>query len=317
MKKITAALLCCLSILCGSASAMAAYPDHPITVICPFGAGSGSDRIFRTALPYIKEALGVDVVIDYKAGGGGVVGSNYFMTVKPDGYTLLFYTQPHISLQERFTRVAFGNSKLAPVLGLSFRPDIITVREDSPFKSFQDLLDYAKANPGKLTIGNTGSFSINHLTYAQLVKDTQAKFIRVPFENGGKMNAALLGGQIDACISNMQWLAVYPGKIRALATSAAERPTPDLPTFKEMGYPGMVDLAAIDVLCARSDVPEDILNVLREKLAPLSKNEQLKADFEKAQIDYGAFDWKYMENFISGLEGKISSVEDVLKNTLN
>lgn len=317
MKRFYALLLACAVLFGGALPARADYPERPITIICPFGAGSGSDRIFRTALPYIKEALGVDIVIDYKAGGGGVVGSNYFMSVRPDGYTLLFYTQPHITLQEHFSRVAFGNDKLVPVLGLSCRPDIITVREDSPFKSLEEFLDHAKANPGKLTVGNTGSFSINHMTYAQLVKDTGLKFTRLPFENGGKMNAALLGGQIDACVSNMQWLAVYPGQIRALASTAEERPSADIPTFRELGYGNMTNLSAIDVLCARSDTPSEVLNTLKEKLAPLRDNERLKADFLKAQIDYGVFDADAMAQFITIQEGKLTDLEATLKDTLN
>ena len=98
MRRFLSSLTVCLTALClalpaGQARA-AAYPERPLSVICPFGAGSGADRIIRIIMPYLEKALGQKLVMDYKAGGGGVVGSNYFMTTKTDGYTLLFYNQP-------------------------------------------------------------------------------------------------------------------------------------------------------------------------------------------------------------------------------
>lgn len=292
------------------------YPDRPITVICPFGAGSGADRIFRVVLPYLENAFGQKIVVDYKSGGGGVVGSNYFMTTKPDGYTLLFYNQPHISMQERFQKTAYSSAKLLPILGVTWRPDIVTVRTDSPFKTMDDLIAYAKANPGRLTIGNTGSLSSNHLAFALLTKAADIKVTRVPFESGGKMNAALLGGQIDACFSNMQWLAVYPGQLRALASTANERPTPDIPTFIESGYPDLVDISAMNILYAREGTPPEILAFLRDKVAPLLHDEGLKADYIREGIDYGVFDSAQVQKLTEQFGIQIESARDTIRESL-
>lgn len=98
---------------------------------------------------------------------------------------------------------------------------------------------YARENPGKLTVGTTGSLSSNHLSFALFSKLTGLQMTRVPFNSAGKMNAALLGGQIDATFNNLQWLTMYPGKLRVLSTASTERLQPDIPTFiQEQGYPG-------------------------------------------------------------------------------
>ena len=99
------------------------YPDRPVTVVLPFGAGSGADRIIRVMLPRMEELLGQKIILDYKTGGGAVVGSNYFMTTKPDGYTLLFYNQPHITMQSTFQKTAYNNDNLVPIFGATWRPD--------------------------------------------------------------------------------------------------------------------------------------------------------------------------------------------------
>lgn len=320
MSRLFSSLVAGLTVLClafpaGPAPA-AAYPERPITVICPFGAGSGADRILRIILPYLEKTLGQKLVMDYKAGGGGVVGSNYFMTTKTDGYTLLFYNQPHISMQSTFQKTAYNSHNLIPILGLTYRPEIITVRADSPFQTLEDLLDYAKANPGKLTIGNTGSLSSNHLTFAMFSKATGVKATRIPFESGGKMNAALLGGQIDACFSNMQWLSVYPGQIRALASTATERPQPDLPTFTELGYPDLVDIFAMNILYVKEGTPQEIIDALREKVAPLANDEQLKADYIREGVDYGVFDGPYVEKYTEQCLRQVDQAQEIIRNSM-
>lgn len=313
---LLAAGLLILHLFSLSAVAAAPYPSRAITVICPFGAGSGSDRIFRVALPYLEKALGQKIVMDYKSGGGGVVGSNYFMTTKADGYTLLFYSQPHITMQSTFQKTAYNNDNLVPILGMTWRPDILTVRADGPFRTLNDLVAYARAHPGKLTIGNTGSLSSNHLAFSLFTRAAGMTATRVPFESGGKMNIALVGGQIDACFSNMQWLSVYPGQIRALASAAAERPAADIPTFTELGYPQLEGVASLDVLCVRKGTPDNVITLLREKVVPLLSDEQVRADYLQAGIDYGMFDGPAVEKIVTRFHRQAADMRDVILESM-
>ena len=315
-KLIIGVALMSLMLLAGlagtSTRALAAdYPSKPIKLICPFGAGSGSDRILRIAQPYMKKALGQEIVMDYKSGGGGVVGANYYMTTKADGYSLLTYNQPHIMIQEKFMKTAYSTDNLIPLLGFTWRPEIITVKEDSPFKTFQDLVDYAKANPGKLTIGNTGTFSSNHLTYAMMVKATGIDVVRVPFKSGGQMNAALLGDQIDACVSNKQWLTIHAGKIRALVSASSESFIEGVPTFKELGY-GDLENAASNFVFVKAGTPDDIVKYLQEKLAPLSKDEQLKKEFLDAGVDYAVFTADQCVKLVERIKSQIAESSEMI-----
>ncbi len=292
LTRLMASALLMLGLALPSAPAARAgtYPDRPVTVVLPFGAGSGADRIIRVMLPRMEELLGQKIILDYKTGGGAVVGSNYFMTTKPDGYTLLFYNQPHITMQSTFQKTAYNNDNLVPVFGATWRPDSLNVLADGPFKTLDDLVTYARENPGKLTVGTTGSLSSNHLSFALFSKLTGLQMTRVPFNSAGKMNAALLGGQIDATFNNLQWLTMYPGKLRVLATASTERLQPDIPTFTEQGYPEMVDISAVNILYARKGTPEEIVERLRAVFTPLLTDENIKAEFIKLDIGYGMFD---------------------------
>jgi tripartite-type tricarboxylate transporter receptor subunit TctC len=287
------------------------YPKKPIKIVCPFGAGSGADRIVRVAIPFIEKALGQEMVMIYKAGGGGVVGANYYMTTRPDGYTLMVYNQPHIMIQERFMKVAFSTSKLIPLLGLTDRPEIIMVKATSPFKAFQDLVKYAKQNPGKLTIGNTGTFTSNHLTYAMMSKAVGIDLTRVAFASGGKMNAALLGDQIDATVSNRQWLTLHEGKLRPLVSASIERVIPDVPTFKELGYEGVIN-AASNFIFTREGTPAPIVTYLSEKLAPLRSNLDLKKEYIEKGIDYGVFDHQQCQTMMKEIMQHVEETKDLL-----
>lgn len=199
MKRLlSAAMLFLAAVMAYAAPAPARAADYPsktITMICPFGAGSGADIIIRPLIPYMKEALGTEVVMDYKAGAAGIVGANFFMTTRPDGYTLLTYNQPHILLQERFMKTAYDTDAFVPLLAVTFRPDHILVNKNGRFKSVDDIIAYARANPGKLTVGTVGVYSGNHLTYALLEREwgkLGIRMTRVPFESGGKMISALI-----------------------------------------------------------------------------------------------------------------------------
>ncbi len=316
-------ILLCLSLLalCLGLSApaqAASYPSKPITLVNPFGAGTGLDLIVRPVVPFIKEALGTEIVTDYKTGAAGIVGANYFMTRRPDGYNMLVYNQPHIIMQEMFMNTSYKSADLIPVLGVTYRPDFLIVRlNDERFKTAQDVVAYATANPGKLTVGTTGVYSGNHLTYALFEKSTGLNMVRVPFESGGKMLAALLGGQVDVVLSGYLWVPTYEGQLKALASSTRERLVPDVPTMGECGIEGVVDSANSSYFFMHKNTPEPIINYLREKLAPLVHSEALKQAMIDANMryDYAVFDWKQCAIEIDRYRDQIAKVKDLLKES--
>lgn len=287
------------------------YPEKPLVILCPFGAGTGADRIVRTAIPYMKEAIGQQIVVEYKEGGGGVMGANYFMTTKADGYTLLVYNYPHIMVQEKFQRTAFGMDKLVPLLGLTNRPEVIMVKSTSPFKTFKEFVDYAKKNPKKITIGTTGSFASGHLTVAMMEKAAGIQVTRVAYESGAKVLTSLLGDHTDASVSNMAWMTVHPGQLRPLVSASEERLTADVPTFKEMGYDVVCE--AVCLIFLRKGAPEPVITFLRNKWAPIRGNEKLRKDYLTQDQDPTVFDWKGCEELATKMVKRIKETEELMK----
>ncbi len=220
-----------------STGAVAAYPDQPITYYIPFGPGGESDVTARFQQPFFKQKFGQDFIITYKPGGGGAVGWSQLNKMKGDGYTIMGTNIPHIIIQPEQSQIGYQTDDLVNVYFFHFTPDAIVVKDDSQFKTLKDLVDYAKANPGKVTFGGSGKGSANHL--AQIMFDEAAgiKSTYVAFGGTGPSVTALLGGQTMA-----QWgYTTVPKQFertRLLAVAMDQRHPgfPDVPTFKELGY---------------------------------------------------------------------------------
>lgn len=304
---------CALAAGSGTARA-ASYPAKAITLICPFGAGSGADIIIRPLIPYMKKALGTDVVMDYKAGAAGIVGANFFTTTRPDGYTLLTYNQPHILLQERFMKTAYRTEDFVPLLAVTFRPDHILVNRNGRFKSVQDIIAYAKDNPGKLTVGTTGVYSGNHLSYALLEREWGGlgiKMTRVPFESGGKMISALIGQQIDIALSGITWTANYEDII-SLASCTEEPVAEGIPTLKSLGY-NVYGSYTSNYIFAHKKTPPEVLDFLRERLAALKTDPALHEDLVKSGVEPTIFTAEEAEQLNAQFIQEIDSVSDLLQ----
>lgn len=283
---VTILILCCFLFAgCGAKSTEAeSFPEKQLTIICPFGAGGASDVVLRTLVPYLEEEMGQSVIISYKEGAGGIAGVNEYVGMTADGYTLVTYNDPHIFLQPEFQTTAYTKEDLVPLMGITEKPEALFVRADSPFETLEDFLTYAKENPKSLTIGNTGTYSSNHLTFALLQAETDTAYTRVAFTNGNKSFTALLAGETDACVASIDWLATHEGNIRALAVAAEDTVAefPEVKTFKECNYE--IVNAVNNNLYVTSAAPEEIIAVLQEKFAKVCENEQLAKDLTEAGI---------------------------------
>lgn len=311
-----AVILMMFSIFLPISANSATYPRKAISIVCAFGPGTGADLMLRPALPYLKDILGQDVVTEYKSGSAGIVGANYFATKRADGYTLLFYNQPHILMQDKFMKTMYKTDDLIPLLGLTYRPDFLIVRSnDTRFKTAKDLFDYARANPGKLTVGTVGKYSGNHLTYLLLEKNTGLKMTRVPFQNGGKMAAALLGGQIDAMLSSHMQLSTYEGHLKGLASATEERLDPSIPTFIECGVNNVYGTSNSNYIFVSKRTPKKVLQYLREKFSTLPQNENFRKDFMDVvgKYDFAIYDEAKCLEEIEKYRSQINSVDDLLR----
>nr|WP_234981265.1 tripartite tricarboxylate transporter substrate binding protein [Desulfopila aestuarii] len=177
--------------------------------------------------------------MSYKVGGGGSVGWSELVTSKPDGYTVAGFNLPHIVLQP-LTRgnAGYKTEDLKPVYFFQSTPNILVVRNDSPFKTLKDLVDFAKENPGVVTAGGSGSSSANEMGVLLLNKAADIKMTYIPFTGSGAATPALLGGHVGSLMTYSTMAIQYKDKFRALAIMSEERMEvlPDVPTFKELGY---------------------------------------------------------------------------------
>jgi tripartite-type tricarboxylate transporter receptor subunit TctC len=219
------------------------YPSRPVKILIPFGPGSAMDVTSRILSDSLAKELKGNIVVDYKAGGSGMIGSTAVAQSKPDGYTLLCGSiathifgpilspdKPPYDPVEDFAPIAFAGES----------PNVVFVNSQSPFKTFEDLLDYAKKNPGKLNCGTIGVGSAAHFILELINMNLGAKIVHVPYKEGtGAISVAVLGGHIDMGIMGASAAIpqVKAGKLRLLIGTGKVSDAPDTPIFKEKKLP--------------------------------------------------------------------------------
>ena len=239
MKSLFLSSLLALGLLAVPAQA-AEYPAKPITLMTAFNAGGGSDVSHRLLEKFAKGVFDQPIIVTYKAGAGGEIGWTWLVGAKADGYTIGGVDLPHIVLQPMLRpegQPGYKTEQLSPLCGLVYDADVVMVPEDAPYKTFKDLIEYAKANPGKVKVATVGKLTGDHLFLMQIEKLTGAKFTQVPYSGSGKAIPALLSGEVDAYFgSGSSFLRME--KTRGLAIGSKERYElcPDVPTFIEQGY---------------------------------------------------------------------------------
>ncbi|MDY0094188.1 MAG: tripartite tricarboxylate transporter substrate binding protein [Candidatus Vecturithrix sp.] len=241
MKKITIILALTglfVSLLAVTSFAAAPYPNKEITIVVPHSPGGGTDTTTRFLAKVMEKYAGVPVVVINKTGAGGAVGMAYAMNSQPDGYTVAVptvevTTLPHLGL------APFTIEDFAPAALVTNIPSAIAVNVESEFQTFQELIDYAKANPMKVRTGNSGTGAIWHMVALGLEDVTGVKFTHVPFDGGAPAATALLGGHIEMVTIGQG--EVFPhyeaGKLRALAVTSTKPLAnyPGVPTLQELG----------------------------------------------------------------------------------
>ena len=222
------------------------YPSRPITLMTAFNAGGGSDVSHRLLEKYAKGVFDQPIVVTYKAGAGGEIGWTWLAAAKADGYTIGGVDLPHIVLQ--------------PLLRPAGQPGYQT-----------ELIDYAKANPGKLKVATVGKLTGDHLFLMQIEKLTGATFTQIPYSGSGKAIPALLGGEVDAYFGSGSSF-VRMEKTRGLAIGSKERYElcPDVPTFIEQGYP--IESGKFRGLATPKGIPAEAQKYLEAKFAELCAN---------------------------------------------
>jgi tripartite-type tricarboxylate transporter receptor subunit TctC len=222
-----------------------AYPAKPVTMLVPWPAGGSTDIVMRAISEAAAKHLGQTIVIDNKPGASGTLGPAVMAaTAKPDGYTLaqIPITVMRLPLMQKVTWDARKDfTYIVHLTGYTFG---ITAKADGPFKTWQDVVAFAKSNPGKVTYATPGTGTSLHIGMEQIAGKAGIQLTHVPFKGGAETNAAVLGGHTSLQADSTGWKPlVEAGQLRLLAIWTAERSKnwPDTPTLQELGYPFVFD----------------------------------------------------------------------------
>ncbi|QFT74860.1 tripartite tricarboxylate transporter substrate binding protein [Ruegeria sp. THAF33] len=270
MKRLIAGAALALMSLTGAAAAED-YPERPIMMMVSYGAGGATDFQARivTMTAGNEDALGMPIAIINKPGAGGRVGWNWFATqADADGYTLAAYNVPHFIAQSIKGGVEYSTDSFEPIANWGADPAVFVVGADSPFNSMQDVIAYAKENPGKLTVSGAGLFVGHHIAALQIDKAAGTKMAYIPTKGGGAAAMkAVIAGEVMGGINNLSdaFRAQEAGNVKILGVADLERNAflPDVPTMMEQGLD--VDNSSVNfrgVMVPKGTPPEVI-----EKLA--------------------------------------------------
>jgi tripartite-type tricarboxylate transporter receptor subunit TctC len=222
-----------------------AYPSKPLKMIVPFPAGGPADIFGRGLAQGLSAELGQPVVVENIGGVGGVLGVDRALKSAPDGYTLGFNSGSTLSIAPySFAKLPYDIHKDVGLITLVVRvPEVLAVHPSLPVKSLQELVAYAKANPGKVNFGSAGSGSITHLAGELLKAEAKIDLVHVPYKGAAPAVSDMVGGQVQMGIFDVPVLLghIRAGRLKALAVTSAQRAPalPDVPTTAEQGLPNV------------------------------------------------------------------------------
>jgi tripartite-type tricarboxylate transporter receptor subunit TctC len=264
------------------------YPNRPIQLIIPGASGSILDIAGRLLGEEIGKILGIQLIPVDKPGAGFTLGTDFMARSKKDGYTLAYTNSPaivHARVLNPET-VPYDPDKDLEPLGLHlFFPNAIAVQQSSPWKTFTELVDYAKKNPGKLRVSTTGIGSTSHFNLEIIQSLTGAQFTHVPFKGGESVITALLGGHVEMTFDAINKITphVESGKMRVLLLTSKMPEFPDVPSLNDLGYKQEL-FTAWFAMYGPAGMPEEVKKVLIQAVEKAIKNPELKAKLEKMQF---------------------------------
>jgi tripartite-type tricarboxylate transporter receptor subunit TctC len=251
------------------------WPAKTVRFIVPFPPGGSTDVAARTLADKLTRALGQQVVVDNRGGGGGAIGTVEVARAAPDGYTLLFVADPVITLHLVVKNVQFDMQRdFSAVTQVTTQPIAVAVHASLPVKSVQELIAYAKANPGKLSFAHSGTGSGQHMSGELLKKMAGIDIVHIPYKGGGPAVQDLVGGQVPMGVLGSTPLIPHhrAGRIRIIAFTSKERfaPMPEIPTLHESGLAGFDTTQWLGILAPKGTPAEIISRVHAESVKALA-----------------------------------------------
>lgn len=274
-------------VLSGTGTAVSAqeFPSKPIQLTVPYPPGGTSDLTARILSPKLAELLKQSVVVVNKPGGGGALGIQTVATARPDGYSVLTSPPAIVSVPLITPKAAFSLRDFTALSLAVSIPNVVTVKSDSPFKTFEDLVEFARANPGKLNFSSAGPGTTPHFAGELFKMETKTSITHVPMGGEAPAVTGLLGGHVELSLVSLGAVQKHlqAGTLRALAITYPTRlrTLPDVPTTKEKGYPGIVAVAWHGYFVP-ARTPADIVRKLETALETALSDKAVIARIEQA-----------------------------------
>ncbi len=259
-----------LALLWAGAASAQTYPNRPIRLVVPFAPGGNLDIMARTVAEPMSKRLGQTVVVENRAGAGGVIGAEAVSAATPDGYTIAAVSTGTLLVSPRLVaKTPYAADNFAAVGMISVTPMLLAVPAASRFADYRALAAFLRDNPGKLSVGHAGNGSTNHIALMRLQAVANMQFTVIPYRGSGPALNDLIAGQIDAIMDQVSSSLphVRGGKSRALAVTTATRVAdlPDVPTLAELGLTGFEAVTAVG-LVAPANTPPTVIATLNAAL---------------------------------------------------
>jgi tripartite-type tricarboxylate transporter receptor subunit TctC len=265
-----------------ASQALAEYPDKPIKIVSGFAAGGSLDSLARLTAEKLHEAWGQPVLVDNKVGAGGQISAQTVARANPDGYTLLMTTPGFMAAAPNlFANLQYDPVRdFAPISRLVVGPYLLAVRASLPVDSLAGFIALAKSQPGKISMANAGTGSATHLDSEYFAMAAGIQVLHVPYKGSAPATTDLLGGQVDAQLTDMSTLVAHvrTGKLKGLAVMGAERSAllPDVPTGTESAMPGIRTETWFGIV-APANTPKAVIDKLNRELVRIMATPEVKA----------------------------------------
>jgi tripartite-type tricarboxylate transporter receptor subunit TctC len=273
------AFLAASLVLASPAARAQTYPSRQITLIIPFAVGGSNDLVGRAIGKKLAETWGQPVVVDNRAGAGGMIGTAAVAAAAPDGYTLLlvsstFTINPAVKKNMPFDTIR----DFTPVAFIARSPLLLTASSKLPVRSARELLDLARSRPGQITYGSSGPGSINQISAELIALSAGVKFLHVPYKGGAPALNDLLGGHLDLYVSSLPQVLplARSGQATALAVTSAKRTAllPEVPTLEESGISG-IDLWSWWGIVGPAGMPANVVHALNSEISKMLTSPEL------------------------------------------
>jgi len=285
----TALALLAFAVLLQSARSLAGYPEQPIHLLVPFPPGGAVDIVARLMAAKVAAVLGKQIVIENKAGAGGIIATETVAKAAQDGYTLLLTTPNHTINGAMRVSLPYDTQKdLTPISVLAEVPEVLVSYPGAPYKTFAEMVAYAKKNPGKIVYASAGIGTLPHVTMELLAHRLGIKLTHVPYRGAAPAMTDLLAGVVQLKLDTYATSHPYvvAGKLRMLAVASSHRSglAPDLPTIAELGVPGYEGVLWIGMM-APAGTPRPVIDRLASAAKAAAKDPTLAARLRAQSIE--------------------------------